>query len=246
MRAPGARHGGAATGPQGGSPLPQEYAHGKVVPVRITDGFTQFLPPRTLTFFERFYFAAVPKPIMVAPVNGYPRGVPVMRIQAPQRQGIVIKSAEFQVYEHSGIAVDDIVQTPPSRTTTYFGFGFTIGNRNFSDYSTNASASLVPQAAIASGGGNLPAGFGSPAQATPLGGQIYPNSGPITPPAGEFFATYARPGEEMVATVFVLRPTEYDARLFSFKMSGWLAAEVDLDKILDMLGGPIGSAVPRP
>ena len=221
------------TEPTAGSPLPQGYAESKVQAVRIVNGFTAALPGRTRLFFKRVYFAAYPNPLFVAPGQPFPRPVDIATIEAPKEQAIVIRTASFQVYEHSGIGVDDIIETPPSRTASYFGFDLRIGNRGISDFNTN----LVPTP-----GANLPpvsggqGGLGS-ASVGQGGGQLYPFSGMFTPEGDSTFATYARPGDQIKARAFILRSPNYDVRLFSVQIQGWLANESDLDRMLNMLSG---------
>lgn len=213
-----------------GSGLPQEWPDPKVQAVRIVNGFSFSLPGRTRLFFNRVYFASYPNPVLVAPGQPFPRPVPIATIEAPKEQAIVIRTASFGVYEHSGIGVDDLVETPPSRTASYFGFDLRIGNRGITDFNTN----LVPQPAA-----NLPptGGQGLVASVGQSGGQLYPFSGMFTPDGDGTFATYARPGDQIQARIFILRPPNYDVRLFSVKIQGWLANESDLDRMLNMLSG---------
>lgn len=221
------------TAPRGPSPLPQEAAGSKVQAVRIVNGFTAALPGRSRTFFQRLYFASMPRPIIVAAGSSLPRPVPVCRIQAPQRQGIVLRSADVAVYEHSGIGIDDITQVPPSRIVSYFGFSLKIGSRAISDFNTNAVNDL--------GGGAVipPSGNQANVTAGVAGGQVqvYPMSGRLTPSDVDNFAAYAMPGDEINVTAFVLRLPPYDVRLFSVQLSGWIVGETELQKIIDALSG---------
>jgi hypothetical protein len=51
----------------------------------------------------------------------------------------------------------------------------------------------------------------------------------------ENYAGYAMPGEQIKASVVVFRPPPFDMRFFSVELSGWLANEDDLQRILDDL-----------
>jgi hypothetical protein len=126
------------------SGLPQGYASGKVEPVRIVNGFTQFLPKRSLLFFQRQFFASYPRPIQFAGLPSFPRGVNIATIQAPVNQGIVIRTVAFRAYQHSGIGVEDIIEVPAARAKTYLGFQFNLGNRGLTDFQTNLVGAGVP------------------------------------------------------------------------------------------------------
>lgn len=222
------------TAPTTGSPLPQEYAEPKVQAVRIVNGFSAALPGRTRLFFQRVYFTAFPSPLIAAPGSPFPKPVDIATIEAPKQQGIVLRTAAFKVYQHTGIGLDDISEVAPSRTAGYFGFDLRIGNRGISDFNTN----LVPApgaTAIPVVGGNSPGT--STISTGPGGGQVYPFSGVFTPQGDSTFATYARPGDQIKARAFILRPPNYDARLFSVELQGWLANESELDRMVNMLSG---------
>lgn len=222
------------TAPTTGSPLPQEYAEPKVQAVRIVNGFSAALPGRTRLFFQRIYFAPYPIPLISAPGSPFPKPVDIATIEAPRQQSIVLRTAAFKVYQHTGIGLDDISEVPPSRTAGYFGFDLRIGNRGISDFNTN----LVP----APGSSAVPVvGFnqftGATVSAAQGGGQVYPFSGMFTPQGDSTYATYISPGSQIKARAFILRPPNYDARLFSVELQGWLANESDLDRMVNMLSG---------
>jgi len=220
------------TAPTTGSPLPQEYAEPKVQAVRIVNGFTASLPGRSRIFFQRIYFAPYPVPLISAPGSPFPKPVDIASIEAPTQQGIVLRTAAFRVYQHTGIGLDDISEVPPSRTAGYFGFELKIGNRGISDFNTNlvpAGASPVPVV-----GSNVKL---STVSALPGGGQVFPFSGAITPQGDSTFANYVRPGSLISTRAFILRPPNYDARLFSVELQGWLANESELDRMVNMLSG---------
>lgn len=220
------------TAPVTGSPLPQEYAGSNVQAVRIVNGFTAALPGRSRLFFQRVYFAPYPVPLIAAPGSPFPKPVDVATIEAPTQQGIVLRTAGFRVYQHTGIGLDDISEVPPSRTAGYFGFDLRIGNRGISDFNTNlVPAGFQPIPVV---GANVKL---STISTGPGGGQIYPFSGTLTPQGDSTYATYARPGDLIKARVFILRPPNYDVRLFSVELQGWLANESELDRMVNMLTG---------
>lgn len=209
----------AATWPHSGS---------AATPTRLVNGFTSTLPGRSRLFFFRQYFVTYPRPIQPAGVAPFPRDVPLLRIEAPARQSIVVRTVEFNAYQHSGIGIEDLAVVPRGRTIGTLGFGFKIDNRSVLDFSTNLTTAGTPI--------NL-----SPAQlgisTGPRGtGLFFNGTGPAVPSMpGETFATYARPGAPIEATVRIYRPPSYDLRLFSIQLSGWLAEAKELETILDML-----------
>jgi len=215
------------TAPRGHSPLPQEAASGGSKPVRITSGFTQFLPGRTVLFFQRKFFQSFPRPIQIAGQPSFPRIVPIATINAPQSQSIVVKSVGFKAYQHSGIGLEDIIEVPQSRTVSYLGFSFSIGNRGIADFSTNLTGAGVPLTPVV--------GPQAGVYLSPQAGQgsVHPGTGTITP--AENFAAYAKPGQQLKADAWVFRPPNFDARLLEVSLSGWLANEADLERILDSL-----------
>lgn len=219
----GPRPNTASLGP---SPLPQEERGVGKVPVRVIDGFTQFLPKRSTIFFQRCYFAPFPRPLQVGLQPPFPFDVPIARIQAPRTMAIVFREASFRVYQHSGIGVEDIEETPRSRVTTYIGFNFKVGNRGLTDFSTNVQAPNTP---VLFGGPN------NPNATTVQGGSgtIYPFSGRVTPE--QPYAYYSMPGDLIEANAVILRAPNFDARLFSVEMSGWIVGATELQKILDSL-----------
>jgi hypothetical protein len=220
------------TAPTTGSPLPQEYAEPKVQAVRIVNGFTAALPGRARIFFQRIYFAPYPVPLISAIGAPYPKPVDIATIEAPTQQGIVLRTAAFRVYQHTGIGLDDISEVPPSRTAGYFGFSLTIGNRGISDFNTNLVPAGVQPVPVVGSNVKL-----STVSTFPGGGQIFPFSGTFTPQGDNTFANYVRPGDLIKARAFILRPPNYDTRLFSVELQGWLANESELDKMVNMLSG---------
>lgn len=213
---------------QVGSPLPQSEPGARVAPVRVADAFYQFYPSRSTIFFQRAYFANYPRPIQAAGLPGFPRGVPVCRIQAPAEQCVVIRQVYFRVYEHSGIDVNDVIEVESARTTTYFGFEVKIGNRGMTDYNTN----LTVRGDVLNYGGNAGPSF----PPTPGQGSFYPYAGPVI---GDLqnFAYYCQSRQTMDATVQILRPPPFDTRFFSVEISGIVIPQVSLDKVLDRLSG---------
>lgn len=229
-------HGRRFRNPHGGtagvtpSPLPQGYAPGDPpVPIRIVNGFTFNLPGRSRLFFQRQFFASYPRPIQAAGLPPFPRNVNIATIQAPTHQGIVIREVAFRAYQHSGIGVEDIVELPPSRAKTYLGFKFNLGNRGLTDFQTNLPGQGVPI--------NLPGPQGTFTTAPRAGqGNVFQGTGTVTPNMpGENFAAYALPGDLIQSTAVVIRPPSFDLRLFEVEISGWLANETELQKIIDRL-----------
>lgn len=206
----------------------------KVTPIRIVNGFSSQLPGRTRIFFQRVYFAQKPYPIQQGLGNVYPFALPVATIEAPKEQCIILRSASFKVFQHSGIGVDDFVEVNPSRAASTFGFALRIGNRGLTDFNTNNSPNPAVVGAVTSG---VKVGSGQ-ASLTPGDGRLYPFAGRITPsPDTDPFASYVRPGEQLFASVTILREPNYDVRFFSVELSGWLANEAELDKMINSLTG---------
>jgi hypothetical protein len=198
-----------------------------VPPIRIAHGFTANLPGRTRIFFQRQFFADYPRPIQQGGASPFPRVIPIMTIEAPREQAIVIRSVKYVAYQHSGIGIEDIQEVPTGRGVGTLGFRFQLGNRGIADYLTN-----LP-------GRGLPVSFGQGGGVTaPRAGQgnTYQGLGTITPEMpNEVFAAYARPGMPIVASAVVFRPPSFDLRLFRVDVSGWLASEYELDNIIDHL-----------
>jgi hypothetical protein len=51
------------------------------------------------------------------------------------------------------------------------------------------------------------------------------------------FAAYARPGDIIQSTAVVIRPPNFDLRLFEVEISGWIANETEIEKLVDQLSG---------
>jgi hypothetical protein len=203
----------------------------KVPPIRIVHGFTSQLPGRSRIFFQRVYFAQMPHPIQTGLGNPYPVSLPVATIEAPRQQCVILRAAAFKVFQHSGIGVDDFIETAPSRSASTFGFSVRVGNRGLTDYNTNVSPD--PGQAVAVTAAKL--GLNN-AGLTPGDGRLYPFAGIITPHLGaDPFASYIRPSEQIYASVTVLREPNFDVRFFSVELSGWLADEAELDKMINAL-----------
>ena len=203
-----------------------------ISPIRIVHGFTSQLPGRSRIFFQRVYFAQMPHPIQKGLGNPFPISLPVATILAPQQQCIVLRAAAFKVFQHSGIGIDDYVETLPSRSASTFGFAVRVGNRGLTDYNTNVSPDPGNAGAVTVGGAK--AGVG--ASLSPGDGRLYPFSGLITPHLGsDPFASYIRPGEQINASVTVLREPNFDVRFFSLELSGWLAEEKELERMINAL-----------
>lgn len=200
--------------------------------IRIVHGFTQALPGRSRIFFQRVYFAPMPHPIQKGLGNPFPFALPVATIEAPKEQCIVLRAASFKVFQHSGIGVDDFVETVPTRCASTFGFAVRIGNRGMTDFNTNNSPDPGQTGAVT---GAVKSGSGR-AGLTPGDGRLYPFAGLITPTLGaDPFASYVRPSDQIVASVTVLREPNFDVRFFSVELSGWLANETEMEKIINSL-----------
>lgn len=211
----------------GNSPLPQEEAGGGAKPVRLTSGFTQFLPPRSFVFFQRVYLRDYPRPLQVGGLPPYPTPIPIASIQVPNHQGLIIKSTAFKVFEASGVGVNDSVEVENGRATTVFGFQTAVGNRGLTDFSTNVTTGAQ--------GFLFSSNLQTPTQAPQVGaGRIYPFTGPSQ--AGlENFAFYGQPNEQIDLTAFVLQAPPFDTRRFSVELTGYLVGWVQMQKILDRL-----------
>jgi hypothetical protein len=202
--------------------------------IRIVHGFTQSLPGRSRIFFQRVYFVGMPRPIQKGLGNPYPLSIPIATIEAPTQQCIVLRAAAFKVFQHSGIGIDDFIETVPTRAASTFGFAVRIGNRGMTDFNTNNSPDPGQASAVISS--NAKSGAGGRAALSPGDGRLYPFAGPITPQlVTDPFASYVRPGEQILASVTVLREPNYDVRFFSVELSGWLSSEAEMDKIINSL-----------
>lgn len=208
------------------SPLPQEEVPPNPVPVRIVDGFTQFLPAYSRIFFQRVYFAPYPRPLQMGAQTGVPRNVPVFSIQAPKNQGIVVRNINWGVLRVSGIGQDEVILVNPSRVLTYFGLNFAIGNKGLADFNTNVAAPDVPVLFKGLGQGGVPISSAQGAQGT-----TYPFAGNVTPTDG-FYATYAQSNDNITASIRVMRLPNFEAKFFFVSFSGWLAPQNELDRIV--------------
>jgi hypothetical protein len=201
-------------------------------PIRIVGGFSSQLPGRTRIFFQRVYFAQMPHPIQVGVGNPFPFPIPVATIEAPAQQCIILRAAAFKVFQHSGIGIDDYIEVSPSRAASTFGFSIRVGNRGLTDFNTNASPDPGQVSPVVAG---PKAGVGSAALG-PGDGRLYPFAGLVTPVLGnDPFASYVRPSEQILASVTVLREPNFDVRFFSVELSGWLANEDELEKMINRL-----------
>lgn len=206
---------------------------GKATPIRIVGGFSSQLPGRTRIFFQRVYFAQMPHPIQKGVGNPFPFPIPVATIEAPSQQCIILRAAAFKVFQHSGIGVDDYVEVNPSRAASTFGFSVRVGNRGLTDFNTNVSPDPGNVSPVVPIGNQL---TGQAAALSPGDGRLYPFAGLITPHLStDPFASYIRPGEQIFASVTVLREPNFDVRFFSVELSGWLANEDELEKMINKL-----------
>ena len=217
---------------QAPSTLPMSGMGGGSQPVSIRDGFLQFLPSRSLIFFQRAYFADYPKPLQKAGLPPYPFPVPVARIQAPARQAIIIRNTAFSVYKATNIAPGDTEQVSRARAVGYFGFQTSVGGRGMTDFNTNVTAKGQ---VLALSGTVDPDGTGFNTFApTPGQGSFYPFPG-SSQIGLENFAYYARPGQSITMTVQILKPQPYETTSFSAEITGYVVGEHVLDKVLSRL-----------
>lgn len=173
----------------------------------------------------------MPHPIQKGLGNPFPFPIPVATIEAPTQQCIVLRAASFKVFQHSGIGVDDFVEIAPARAASTFGFAVRVGNRGLTDFNTNNSPDPGQTGAV-----NAVSAKTGQAGLTPGDGRLYPFAGLVTPHPGlDPFASYVRPSEQILASVTVLREPNFDVRFFSVELSGWLAAEAEMDKIINSL-----------
>lgn len=237
-RGPGQGHGGQQAPPwtplgrtasQVSSPGNQSYDDPSCeVPVRITHGFLTNLPGRSRIFFQRQFFVNYPRPIQAGPGSPFPRVVPIATIQAPKQQAIVIRRVVFRAYQHSGIGIEDLQVVPEGRGIGTLGFRFNVGNRGISDFQTNLPGRGIPVVFGQQGG---------VASAPRLGqGSTYQGLGEITPElSNESFAKYAMPGDIIASQAVIFRPPSFDLRIFRVDISGWLASEYEIQRIIDHL-----------
>ena len=206
------------------APLPQGETGKPVVNTQIVNGFWQFLPGKSTTFFSRVYFRQYPKPLFIGKLPPFPIPLPLSKLVVPQNQAFVLKSFDFQVYEKSGIG-DAQTAVPWSQVTSYFGFQVKIGNRSPYDLNTNITArgQVIDYIPGESGFRVAPPTSGQ--------GTTFPFSGP-NQPLGDNFATYAQSGELIELAVQVLREPEFDASMLSVKFDGYNVNQRLLDTIL--------------
>lgn len=226
-----------ATMPQASSPLPQGEVPPNPVPVRIVDGFTQFLPAYSRIFFQRTYFAPYPRPLQMGAQTGVPRDIPVFNIQAPKNQGIVVRNISWGVLRRSGIGQDEVVTVSPSRVLTYFGLNFSVGNKGIADFNTNVSAPGTPVLFKVGQGGSF-------IQTQGAQGTSYPFAGDVTP-TDEFYASYAQSNDNIAASIRVMRLPNFEAKYFVVSFRGWLAPQNELDRIVASVTRTTSALSPR-
>lgn len=210
------------------SPMPQAEVPGKVVPVEVTHGFFQTLPESGTNFLNRIFFKVIPKPLFVGTLPPYPFPIPILKLVVPPQQGWILKHFSFKVFQNTGIGVEDIVEVPPSRVTTYFAFEVKIDNRGIYDFATNVNAR--GQAINYGGAGNSTNNIAPPTP-TPGQGTLFPFAGE-NQPVGDQFATYAVSGQLIELTAYILKEPEFEARSVSAQCDGINLNQVDLQKIL--------------
>lgn len=218
------------TGPLARSPLPQEYPPPAqpTVPVRIVAGFLANLPGRSRLFFQRQFFVTYPRPAQAAGFAPFPRTIPMVRIQAPDHQSIVVREVTFSAFQHSGIGIEDLSEVPYGRSVGTLGFSALLDNRAMLDFQTNLPGSGVPivvsviqsgVVAPVAGQGQIKQGVGS--------------ANPVLPQ--ESFASYVMPRSSMAFNAIVFRPPSFDLRMFMVTVSGWTVEAKELETILDRL-----------
>ena len=219
--------------PRGLSPLPQGNPTDEAEPARLVKGFTAYLPGRSLIFFQRQFFASYPRPIQQAGISPFPRTIPIATIQAPKNQAIAIRRVAFQAFQASGIGVSDVVEVPKGRVVGTLGFRFTVGNRGLADFQTNLPGRGTPVSYS-----TVAQVQGAGTRVGPISGQgsTYQGTGDVTPEVmGQQYARYAMPSDLIQASVVLFRPPDFDLRIFEVRISGFLAAEQEMAKIIDRL-----------
>lgn len=187
------------------------------------------MPGRTRLFFQRQFVVNYPRPIQQAGPPPFPRTIPIVRFKAPDRQAIVIRAVAFNAFQHSGIGIEDLAEVPFGRSFGTIGFSFKADNRGLTDFFTNLPGTGIPVVYSAIQAGQA---------AAPRSGQgiVKQGTGRTTPPAtGENYAAYVMPGAPIEADAIVFRPPSFDLRLFEVTISGWLADEMEIQKIIDRL-----------
>lgn len=213
---------------QAPSPLPQAYPPSDpVVSTQVVNGFTSWLPGRTRVFYQRNLFLQYPRPIQMAVGAPYPTDRTIFKLRAPQEQVIIVRQIAFRVFIHSGIGNDDLVELQWSRATTFLGFSFASGNRGITDYVTNISSI---RGAVQQG----PNGTTVAPQSG--GGSIWPFTGSIVP-REQLWAGYIMPNQEFDAKVVILREPNFDVRVISCEVSGWILGETQFNYMIDKLTG---------
>lgn len=215
-----------------GSPLSQKGVPGSSQPTRITHGFTQFLPSRSRTFFQRQFVVDFLEPVQPGSVNPYPREQDIAKIIAPPNQAIVIQRVEFFALQHNGIDVDGLAEVSKGESTGTLAFKFAVQNRSALDFHTN----LPGRGPFVTYGGPIVQG-GVGVQPRMNQGQAVQGTGSAVPDqqANSYFATYVQPGQPIKASYILLRPPPFDLRAVGVKYGGWLANSKELQSILDML-----------
>lgn len=208
------------------APLPQGEVGKPVINTQIVNGFWQFLPGKSTIFLNRVFFRNYPKPLFIGQLPPFPVPLPVVKLIVPQNQAFVIKDFSFKVYQQSGIGTEDLVEVPPSRVASYFGFEVKVGNKSPYDMMTNVTnRGQVINYKPAQGAG------GSSVPPSPGAGTAFPFSG-INNPLGDNFAAYAMSGDLIELTVYVLREPEFDARMMSAQFAGYNVDQRVLQTIL--------------
>lgn len=204
------------------SPLSQHEVPGKIVPVRVTGGFFENLPPSALIFFNRTFVSRVPSPLqMGAAASPFPRQLQIVAFQVPARQVLVVKDVVFTGFQRSGIDPQDVAPVADKRLLGFVTYSFRISNSSPLDFATNVGGAATP-------GGQSEfapiAGVNTfPTNAFPFGGSIK-NINPL-------FAAYARPAQNVVLSYTLLQPPRIDVRQFSAELSGYIMEEVHFDRM---------------
>ncbi len=200
--------------------------------MRLTHGFTQFLPTRSRLFFERQYIVDFVQPLQVGGASPFPREIEINKLVAPDNQALVIQRVGFFALAHNGIDVDGVRDVPRGESLGTLAFKFQMQNRSMLDFSTNLPASGLP---LTYGQSQGQGGVGVPTQANQ--GQAAQGTGPAVPSqeANSYFASYAMPGQPIRSSAIVLRPPPFDLRFIGVQYGGWLADAKEMQSILDML-----------
>lgn len=210
------------------SPLSQHERGGKTTSVRVVGGFFEQLPPSVLIFFNRTFVSRVPSPLQLgATTSPFPRQLRIVSFQVPVQQVLVVKDVVFTGFQRSGIDPQDVAPVADKRLVNFVTYTFLVSDRSPFDFATNVGGAATPGAQtefVPIAGVNT-----LPTNAFPYGGSIK-NVNPN-------FATYARPGQQIILAYTLLQPPRIDIRQFSAELSGYIVEEKNFDLLMSKVVG---------